>query len=507
MSLEILNVNEDYADYLRDESRRAGHAEKIVFPKSANEVREALQAAAENNWPVTVQGGRTGITGGCVPEGGLILNLSRMNAIGEIKGDQMTVQSGALLDDIRKAVCGIADPAMFFPPDPTETTASIGGMVANNASGARSFKYGAVRNWIHALEVVLANGETIWVERGKHKVAGLGFKLGSISGEIPIIPYLNRCGTTGVKNAAGYFVKPDMDLVDLFIGAEGTLGIVTEITIKLLPKPEQLNCLVAFFASEEEALGFVRFLRGAGSTPPPTACTAGGSPAPRAGSPLPPTAIEFFDAQALELLRRMKAGNTAFADLPELKTEFHTAIYFEYDTEVPDAVVEKAGEAIDCWFAEGEHEIETLKNFRHAVPEAVNMLIGERKKTIPELTKLGTDMSVPDDQMETVMHMYHEGLAEAGLEYAIFGHIGNNHVHVNIIPRSMEEYEAGKALYLDWARQVVAMSGSVSAEHGIGKNKTDFLRLMYGDDGICKMRKLKHLFDPAGLLNPGNLFL
>jgi D-lactate dehydrogenase (cytochrome) len=147
-----------------------------------------------------------------------------------------------------------------------------------------------------------------------------------------------------------------------------------------------------------------------------------------------------------------------------------------------------------------------LKTFRHAVPESVNMLIGERKKAIPELIKLGTDMSVPDDQLENVMAMYHEGLARAGLEYVIFGHIGNNHVHVNILPRSMEEYEQGKALYLDWAKQVVAMGGSVSAEHGIGKNKTEFLKVMYGEEGIQQMRSMKALFDPHSLLNPGNLF-
>ena len=482
MSIQILDVTDDHADYLCDESRRVGRAEKIAFPRSTGDVREAFQRAVENGWVITVQGGRTGITGGCVPDGGLILNLSRMNTIGEIAGDCMTVQPGALLVDIREAIQGSG---LFFPSDLTETTAAIGGMVANNASGARSFRYGAIRNWIQALEVVLATGKTVRVERGVHKASGLNFKLASIEGRLPDISHLRRCDN--VKSAAGYFVKPDMDLVDLFIGAEGTLGVVTEITIRLLPEPEQLNGLTAFFACETEAIEFVRFLRDAGST-------------------IPPTAIEFFDCNALNLLRRMKAENDVFADLPGLKPAFHTAIYFEYDCDVPDAVIDKAEEAIDCWFAEGEHEMGALKTFRHAVPESVNMLIGERKKAIPELIKLGTDMSVPDDQLENVMAMYHEGLAKAGLEYVIFGHIGNNHVHVNILPRSMEEYEQGKALYLDWAKQVVAMGGSVSAEHGIGKNKTEFLKVMYGEEGIQQMRSMKALFDPHSLLNPGNLF-
>jgi len=476
--MDINDIGEGYVDFLHDESRREGRADKIAFPRSTDEVREALAIASENNWPITVQGGRTGITGGCVPDGGLILNLSKMNAIGPIDGDQMTVQPGATLADIRAKIDGSGQ---FFPSDLTETTATIGGMVANNASGARSFRYGSVRKWIHALEIVLANGECVRVERGIHTAEGLSFELGGISGILPDLPLSN------VKTSAGYYVKPNMDLVDLFIGAEGTLGVVTGITLALLPKPAQMIGLTAFFASEGVALQFVRFLRDA------VAETR-------------PAAIEYLDSNALDLLRRMKAENVAFADLPELKAEFHTAIYFEFEGDVPESVVERMEEAIDCWYVEGDHEIETIKNFRHAIPESVNMIIGERKKAIPELTKLGTDMSVPDDHLEKVMGMYHDGLTETGLEYVIFGHIGNNHVHVNILPRSMEEYKTGKALYNDWAKQVVSMGGSVSAEHGIGKLKLDFLRLMVGDDGIQKLRDLKNLFDPARRLNPGNLF-
>lgn len=478
MSFDMLDVGEVHADFLHDESRREGHAEKICFPKSANDVRAALCMAVEKNWPVTVQGGRTGITGGAVPDGGLIINLSRMNTVGEINGNCMTVQPGAVLSDIRACIDGSG---LFFPSDLTETTATIGGMVANNASGARSFKYGSVRNWIHALEVVLPVGESIRVERGVQKADGLGFKLGRIAGQLPGIKQPN------VKSAAGYFIEPDMDLVDLFIGAEGTLGIVTEITIKLLPEPEEMNGLTAFFESEEEALEFVRFLR--------------------EQSAVSPTAIEFFDTNALRLLRRMKTENAAFSDLPTLNPEFHVAIYFEFDCEVPEDVVAELNKAMACWFSEGEREIAMLKNFRHAIPESVNMLIGERRKSIPELTKLGTDMSVPDERLLGTMRMYREGLAEAGLDHVIFGHIGNNHVHVNILPRSMEEYERGKALYLGWARQVVDMGGSVAAEHGIGKLKTEFLKIMYGEDGVDEMRKLKALFDPQGVLNPGNLFV
>jgi len=496
MSISILDVDEEYADFLHDESRREGRADKIAFPTSTEDVKDALTAARENGWPITVQGGRTGITGGCVPEGGLILNLSRMQRIGQVDDNRLSVQPGAVLADIREAV---ADSGFFFPSDLTETSATIGGMIANNASGARSYRYGSVRPWICGLTVVLPNGEVVKLERGVHKAEGLSFQLGSISGRLPELPMPR------VKTAAGYFVKPDMDLVDLFIGAEGTLGVVTEITLQLKSAPAQMIGLTAFFAAESEALEFVRFLRGAGWSTRPTqeSGTKVVGPLPSAGAPV---AIEFFDSNALDLLRRMKSENVAFTDLPELKPAFHTAIYFEFEDDVPEAVVERMAEAIDCWYVEGEHEIETLKNFRHAIPESVNLLIAERKKSIPELTKLGTDMSVPDGQLENVMRMYHTGLAETGLEYVVFGHIGDNHVHVNILPRSMAEYEKGKALYLKWAEQVVAMGGSVSAEHGIGKIKTEFLKLMFGEEGIQKMQSLKRVLDPDCMLNPGNLF-
>ncbi|NLX24517.1 MAG: FAD-binding oxidoreductase [Lentisphaerae bacterium] len=475
MCMQLLAMNAEYADFLRDESRREGWAEAIVFPTSTQEVCEALAVARENRWAVTVQGGRTGITGGCVPSGGLILNCSRMNTIGPIDGERITVQPGAVLSDVRAALQGSG---LFFPSDPTETSASIGGMVANNASGARSFKYGSARNWIDALEVVLTSGEVVRVERGVHIADGFSFQLGSFSGELPPIPH------PAVKNAAGYFIQPNMDLLDLFIGAEGTLGMVTSITLRLLPEPSELTGLTAFFASESDALQFVRSLRAKTN----------------------PIAIEFFDCHTLELLLRMKNEVAAFAELPLLAPEYHTAVYFEYEGAVPNSLETLIEPALECWMAEGSQEIGALKHFRHAVPESINLLIAERKKVIPELTKLGTDMSVPDEQLENVMRMYHAGLADAGLEYVIFGHIGNNHLHVNILPRSMEEYELGKALYFNWARQVVDWGGSVSAEHGIGKLKTEFLELMLGRENLRKMEDLKHLFDPSNLLNPGNLF-
>jgi len=494
MTVEIKSFTSEFEEYLRDESRRCGRADGIVFAKSEVDVQAALRIATEKGWSVTMQGARTGIAAGAVPEGGLILNVSRMKQVGEVSGKRIVVRPGALLTEIQEVV-GAKN--LFFPPDPTETSASIGGMLSCNASGAQSFHYGSTRNWVQALRVVLANGDVLYMKRGM-KADGLSFKLltessREISGKLPNLKMPD------VKSAAGYFLQSDMDLVDLFIGMEGTLGIITEAELKLIDVPPVRQALCAFFPEEESALRFVRFLRDEGSLASP------------------PVSIEFFDACALDLLRRSKAENPAFSELPELPEHFHTAVYFEFHSDHEDVVDESvlaAAEQMmelgasedDCWFASTLHEIEALKAFRHATPEAVNLQIDQRKKECPGLTKLGTDMSVPDDCLEPVMQMYRSDLAAANLEHVIFGHIGNNHVHVNILPRNMDELAQGKELYLSWAEKIVAMGGSVSAEHGIGKLKVPMLGKMFGPDGIAAMRVVKNIFDPQGILNPGNLF-
>ena len=149
--------------------------------------------------------------------------------------------------------------------------------------------------------------------------------------------------------------------------------------------------------------------------------------------------------------------------------------------------------------------MEKLKTFRHAVPELVNATIDERRRRHPDLAKLGTDMSVPDARLGHILARYENDLAAAGLENLIFGHIGANHLHVNILPRTPADYAAGRDLYTRWAAQIIAWGGSISAEHGIGKIKRDLFRQMAGDAALARMRALKKILDPDTLLNPGNI--
>ena len=158
------------------------------------------------------------------------------------------------------------------------------------------------------------------------------------------------------------------------------------------------------------------------------------------------------------------------------------------------------------WVGRTDVDRERQRLFRHAVPESVNLMIDERRKTDPTITKLGSDMSVPDDRLLDVMALYRSTLAEEGLESAVWGHIGDNHLHVNVLPRNAEDHARGKVLFERWAAEVSAMGGAVSAEHGVGKLKRAFLLPMYGEEGVRSMAATKRALDPEGLLGRGNLF-
>lgn len=516
----IRTMSPDYADYLRDESRTVGTADSISFPENESDMAAILKVCHQTGTRITVQGARTGLTAAAVPDGGHILNLSRLNRIRGMRQDptghyHLLVEPGVVLSRLRKQIedkrflttgwdAASLDvyrhfqtaPPQFFTPDPTETTASIGGMVACNASGARSFKYGATRSHVHALRLVLTNGETLALTRGQVRASGRSLTLQTEQGNTLHVD-LPSYAMPVTKSASGYYAADNMDAVDLFIGSDGTLGVISLIELILLPLPPVIWGVTCFFAQEQQVLAFVKTIRQAGNAAL--------------------TAIEYFDERVLRLLAAHKAANPAYARLLLPSPGFRCAIYCELQGEQELSVQKhllQLGEAMqmagadpgDSWVARTTFDKDQLIFFRHAAPECVNGVIDQRRRQEPAITKLGTDMSVPDDCLDEVMALYHGKLAESGLESAIWGHIGNNHVHVNILPRNMEEYQEGKRLYRFWAEKVVAMGGAVSAEHGVGKLKAEYLALMFGKRHMAEMSRVKAVFDPEGLLGAGNLF-
>jgi D-lactate dehydrogenase (cytochrome) len=518
--ITILKEEDISPEYLSDESRLQGRADSISFPEHAADLRDLVARLAQSAVPFTVQGARTGITGGAVPEGGRILNLSRMNRITAMAHDEttdgftVTVEPGLTLEALQNHLArkdfgaDLADAAsqraferfrnggkFFFPPDPTETSASLGGMAACNASGARSHRYGPVRPYVRAAGLVLPSGATVSLARDGQRAQGRKFKLELDNGTV-LSGVLPSYSWPAVKNASGYYVGDDVDLVDLFIGQEGTLAVYSSLTLALARRPACTVGVLFFFKREANALEFVRRVRYR----------------PAAIDAITPCAIEYFDRGALEII-----GTLEHESLRRPDPVFSSAVYVEADGENEDALLDYfgsltenvalTGEDPDAnWTGTDPDEREALRLFRHAVPEAVNHAVAAYKRDAPGINKLGTDFAVPEGKLPALVAAYRNTLDPAGLHYVMFGHIGDNHLHVNILPRTEKEFEAGKKSYRGLAETVAGMGGTVSAEHGIGKLKREYLTLMYGEQGIEEMKSVKRLFDPGYLLNRGTLF-
>jgi len=500
---EICGASAVSADFLRDESRMEGKSDFAAFPTSTEEASAVMKWAFSKGLELTVSGGRTGISGGAVPAGGLLLSLCKMKKAGKIFKDSdgktlVRCEAGLSLAELQNYLI-FEKSGCFFPPDPTETTASIGGMIACNASGAHTFRYGPTRKFVNGLTAVLVNGDIVRIRRNDSFAADDGGFVLRFSDGHEVSARIPSYSQPLTKNAAGYYSGRGMDLIDIFIGSEGTLALITEAELILLPKPESEFNAMFFLSSEDAAVELTEKLRS------------------EAGEGL--TAIEYFDPAALGLLRerRLRMG-PASAVPPGVPQDKNSAgIYLDIASEKIETaqIAErisgiarklKHGHVLAEWAAFDRDERERLRKFRHALPETVNSIIAERRKSNSAITKLGTDMAVPDEFLETILKTYRKELDANSLEYVIFGHIGNNHLHVNILPSNTEEYTLGKKLYADFARTVLSMNGSISAEHGIGKLKKNFLAMMLGEKGIEEMKNLKKAFDPDFRLGKGTLF-
>jgi len=465
--------------YFEDSSNlRGGYAEKVILPDSAEEVSAALKEADAKKIPVTVSGGGTGTAGSRIPFGGIVISTERLNSILDVSAANVSavVQAGVLVEDLKNAC---EKEGLFYTSHPTEKTAFVGGTVSTNASGSRSFKYGPTRRYVKGLKMVLSDGKIVSLRRGERVLArgNSRIDLGGLHIDVPMPSYK----MPDVKNSAGYFIKDGVDLVDLFIGQEGTLSVITEVEIALVKKPIEIFSSFLFFRREEDAWGFSEEVR------------------KRAFDVL---SLEYFDSNALELL---KAKNK------NVPRGAKAAIFFEEDThgQKKDSSFNKWLEPIsrynasldDSWVAMNENEADRFTKFRHDIPEAVNDMI-----RASGLQKLSTDIAVPDDNFAEMMNFYVDALRNSGLEHIIFGHIGESHVHVNIIPRSDKEIPKARAIAFDFVKKGVWLGGTVSAEHGIGKIKHQYLEVMYGRQGILEMARLKKAFDPNCILGLDNIF-
>lgn len=445
---------------LEDASGYRGEADQVFAPATAAELRDLVRQAVAQRIALTIVGAGTGLTGAGVPEGGWAISLRRFRKL-EIENGRARCGVGISLQELQDEA---VKTGQFFGPNPTEYSASIGGVISTNAGGARSFCFGSVRRHVLGLEVTFMDGQTKWLERGQK----VDFDL----------PSIRRPGTT--KNSAGYFTGPGIDWVDLLSGSEGTLGVITEAKLTLLPIAPAILSGVVFFSSDEDALN-----------------------AAEAWRPLQRLRLlEYVDNASLDMVR------PAHGDLP---ISAKAALLVEQDlSSEQDQEVDNWVDRLDrhnalgeqSWFGFSAADRERFHMFRHSL--AAIVVERTRHNGFP---KLGTDFAVPVNRFRELLAFY-RSRCEATVpgKYVIYGHIGDANVHLSVLPDTAEEAHAGKTLMLEFARKAVSLGGTVAAEHGIGKMKRDLLRLMYSEDEIEAMKSIKRRLDPEWLLGQGVIF-
>jgi len=512
-----------YSSYLSDESKlTSATCDALYLPKTEAELAAVLRHCHDHSLPLTIAGAQTGLSGGSVPLTGALVSLRGLNQIlavnysAEAEEWRVLAQAGVSLRELNEfiqfrqhsgqAVTDAAtdagflqfksDPARYFyPPDPTETSASLGGSVATNASGARTFRYGPTRAWVRSLRVFLANGDYLDIPRGKYFASPAGKFTVWTTDDQPHTIQITSLAWPATKNAAGIFTAPLMDLIDLFIGSEGTLGIITRVEVALLVQQERL-AMLQILNSDLQAVALTEKMR--------------------AETRLPLESLEFYSATAVELIRTLRTRPNYPSDLPPIPENAQSALFFEleYNPDNADSLLETIENGVssvgadlaDSWAASDRHELDNFKTLRHLVPETINGIIAERKQQHPGLHKLGTDLAVPDAHLSEIWQLYQTECTRLGFEWYAFGHIGNNHIHVNILPRDEQELQSGLDLFEKFARRAVELGGTVSAEHGIGKLKRKFLEIMIPPAEMAQMQAIKLALDPHAILNAGVLF-
>ena len=440
----VLTEREDLLTYGFDATAALrGEAGVVVLPQTTEEVAEIVRYAAEQGVPIVSRGSGTGLSGGSVPTAdAIVLCLVRMERILEVDGRNLTLlaEAGAITQKIAEAADAVG---LLYPPDPGSMKIStIGGNVAENSGGLRGLKYGVTRDYVMGMEVVLASGEVVW----------LG----------------NKC----VKDVAGYSMK------DVFIGSEGTLGIITKVLLKLVPKPAAKKTLLATFAQMEAAADTVSAIIAAKIIP----CT-----------------LEFLDRITIKCVEDFaKIGLPLDAEaILLMETDGHPAVVEEQARQMEE-IARRSG-AVNVQVAATAEEAAKLATARRS---AFSALARVAPTTILE------DATVPRSELTKMIRFIQEVGARHRLRIGTFGHMGDGNLHPTFLTDERDSDEMArveKAMHeiFDYA---LALGGTITGEHGVGLAKKSFLPAAIGDASLALMRQLKLALDPHGILNPGKIF-
>jgi D-lactate dehydrogenase (cytochrome) len=525
------------ARYLEDAAHfPGGSAIGVVWPASLEEVAASLETH-EHILPV---GAQSSLTGGATPQGDVVLSTERLSHL-QISGDRVVAGAGVTLQTIQEALAPLD---RWLPPVPTYLGATVGGAVATCAAGAATFKYGTVRAWVEAMTVVLSGGDVLEISRGQTAASqDGGFEIETSSGVRRVaVPSIRMPDVP--KRSAGYFAAPGMDLIDLFIGSEGTLGVIASATLRTAPCPAATCRWLVPVRSERAAIALADDLRRQSHDTWATGDPCG----------IDIAAIEHLDARSLALVRedgvdrrlnltlasdasvvllieqelsaaRSESANRA-ASMPlgtvpngaVLSRDLWIVLENALDPGAPDSPIARFCRTLDRHGALDHAEVAlpsdrtraaAFAELREAVPSAVNRRVALARQQIdPRISKTAADMIVPFDRFDEMMTQCRRLFAERNLDLAVWGHISDGNVHPNLIPKSFDDVIAGRAAILELGQSVVEIGGCPLAEHGVGRHpaKQELLRLLYGADGVTAMRRVKRALDPEGRLAPGVIF-
>ena len=442
----ILSTKEECYAYSQDATnipKIKSIADAVVFVETVEEVQAVLKVARKYKIPIICRGAGTNVVGACLVEhGGIILNFSKMNKILEINPQNMTarVQAGVVVGDLQKMAESFG---LYYPPDPSNLAVStIGGSIAQSSGGARTFKYGSTKDYIIDMKVVMADGEIL------------------------------QTGSNTIKNATGY------NLGSLFIGSEGTLGIVVEATVKLIPKPETQRVLMAYFDKIEDAVNAVDRI---------------------ISQRVYPTTIDFMDKNAIQTVEKFYQSNLLVDKEAALILEvdgFEKAV--EYQSEVIKLILKDAhASAIQCSTNEEEY---------NKIWTARRSSMGACAKLKPNVTT--DDVIVPRENLAKLVLGIREICEKYKLDVCMVGHVGDGSVHpqIPIDYRDEDEYSRFKLAKSEIYDLTASLGGLLSGEHGIGALKRDYIHMVVNPKAIEYMRTIKKIFDPENILNPYKIF-
>jgi len=449
---EIVGADNLYHDkahlraYSYDATRTHYEPDAVVFPRHEEDISRILVYCNHHRIAIVPRGAGSGFTGGALPvNGGIVLAMEKhMNRILEVDMENMlaVVQPGVINKDLQRHVEKLG---LFYPPDPaSEEYSTLGGNVSENAGGMRAAKYGLTKDYVMALRAVLPNGDVI------------------------------RAGKRTIKDVAGY------NIAGILTASEGSLAVITEITLKLIPKPRYAKSYMGIFPDVEAAMNAV------------FKSLAGGAN---------PVAMEFLDALVVKAVKE-KLG----IKLPE---EAGALLIGDVDGNVPEEVAFQLKVLEEAFRANGAQEFRVAED-----PEERELLWKGRRGASPSITmygnkKLNEDISVPRSLLPKALHEIYAIGEKYGLVVPCFGHAGDGNIHVNVMVDGSDpdELERGHKAIREIFELVVEMGGTLSGEHGIGLSKAEFMEIAFTPAEMNLFRSIKKAFDPNGILNPGKMGL